>query len=80
MSRLSQHATKKTRSRVPETAGRTGSRSESPDTGSGRLPSRRMKHPSNKQQTTKFFYQALLLLFVFLAAGLFMFGKKLGGQ
>ncbi|EFM09806.1 conserved hypothetical protein [Paenibacillus curdlanolyticus YK9] len=40
------------------------------------LPPRRKKHPSNKQQTARLYYQALFLLFIILIVGLFLFGKR----
>ncbi|GFN30612.1 hypothetical protein PCURB6_08720 [Paenibacillus curdlanolyticus] len=40
------------------------------------LPPRRVKHPSNKQQTAQWFYNSLFLLFLFLIVILFLFGKN----
>ncbi|MWC28434.1 hypothetical protein [Paenibacillus sp. MMS18-CY102] len=40
------------------------------------LPPRRKKHPSNKQQTARLYYQALFLIFIILIVGLFLFGKR----
>jgi hypothetical protein len=47
---------------------------------SGKLPPRRVKHPSNKQQMTNAFYNLLIVLFVILVAGLFFFGRQITGN
>ncbi|CAM4224963.1 hypothetical protein PATA110616_01655 [Paenibacillus tarimensis] len=44
------------------------------------LPPRRVKHPSSKQQVTKWFYNSLIFLFMALAAGLFWYGRQMSGQ
>jgi hypothetical protein len=44
-----------------------------------KLPSRRHKHPSNKQQMTKWFYRLLILLFLALLIGLLMWGRRHAG-
>lgn len=41
------------------------------------LPSRRKKHPSNKVQTVRWFYNTLIILFLLLMAGLLWFGREL---
>jgi hypothetical protein len=38
------------------------------------LPPRRVKYPSNKYQTARFFYNSLIVLFLALMAALFMLG------
>ncbi|GGF87686.1 hypothetical protein [Paenibacillus abyssi] len=40
------------------------------------IPSRRIKHPSNKQQMTKLFYNFLIVLFVSLVVGLLLYGQN----
>ena len=44
------------------------------------LPSRRVKHPSNKYQTVKWFYNTLIVLFLLLMAALFWFGRQLSAE
>lgn len=51
-----------------------------PVDGDASLPSRRVKHPSNKQQMASWFYNTLIVLFLVLAAGLFFFGRELAGK
>ncbi|NIK21081.1 hypothetical protein [Paenibacillus lupini] len=46
------------------------------DTNAEALPPRRKKHPSNVQKVTKWYYNALFLLFVCLVAGLFWYGIR----
>jgi hypothetical protein len=43
------------------------------------LPSRRVKHPSNKAKMTKWFYRALISLFLLLLIGLLMWGRRQAG-
>ncbi|ALS27733.1 hypothetical protein ABEV74_02485 [Paenibacillus cisolokensis] len=43
----------------------------------GGLPPRRTKHPSNKQQMAKWFYNTLFVLFLILVAGLIWWGGSL---
>ncbi|XEC92781.1 hypothetical protein AB6A23_15410 [Paenibacillus tarimensis] len=40
------------------------------------LPSRRVKHPSNKLQNANFFYTILIVLFVALVIGLLLYGQN----
>ncbi|WP_308639110.1 hypothetical protein [Paenibacillus silvisoli] len=42
----------------------------------GAMPSRRTKHPSNKQQMANWFYRVLIFLFLLLMAGLFWWGNQ----
>jgi hypothetical protein len=74
MSRQERHA--------PRRARRRRDAAEQVNTGgiSDKLPPRRVKHPSNKQQMTTWFYNALIVLFILLVSGLFYFGKQLSGE
>ncbi|TYP77797.1 hypothetical protein [Paenibacillus methanolicus] len=42
----------------------------------GELPSRRDLYPSHRYKITYWFYRVLIFLFIMLAAGLLMWGKK----
>ncbi|MFC4103760.1 hypothetical protein [Paenibacillus xanthanilyticus] len=42
----------------------------------GQLPSRRDLYPSQRYKITYWFYRVLIFLFILLAAGLLMWGKK----
>jgi len=42
----------------------------------GELPSRRIKHPSNKKQMTQWLYRAQIVIYLMLVIGLLMWGKK----
>lgn len=41
------------------------------------MPSRRERFPSNKHKLAKWFYNTLIILFICLAVGLFVFGRQL---
>lgn len=43
------------------------------------LPPRRVKFPSNKYQTARWFYNTLIVLFLALMAALFWFGRQMSG-
>ncbi|MCQ6558067.1 hypothetical protein [Paenibacillus mendelii] len=45
----------------------------------GELPSRRIKHPSNKKQMTQWLYRAQIVIYLMLVIGLLMWGKKMYG-
>ncbi|WP_313997751.1 hypothetical protein [uncultured Paenibacillus sp.] len=79
MNELRQEETMKPRSRSarkgkPAQPGRQGLKN------GANLPPRRMKHPSNKQQMAKWFYNTLIFLFLVLASVLFLFGRELAGN
>ncbi|WP_274651677.1 hypothetical protein [Paenibacillus humicola] len=40
------------------------------------LPSRRLKHPSNKETMTKWFYRILIGMFLLLLVSLFLWGRR----
>lgn len=42
----------------------------------GPLPPRRRKYPSSAQKATKWYYNLIVFLFLFLVIGLFWYGKK----
>jgi hypothetical protein len=44
------------------------------------LPPRRVKFPSNKYQTARWFYNALIVLFLALMTALFLYGRELSGE
>lgn len=44
------------------------------------LPPRRVKFPSNKHQTARWFYNSLIVLFLALMAGLFFLGRSMYGN
>ncbi|MFB9325264.1 hypothetical protein ACFFSY_04935 [Paenibacillus aurantiacus] len=44
--------------------------------GEGELPPRRDVYPSHRFKVTYWFYRVLIFLFIMLAAGLLMWGKK----
>lgn len=54
---------------MPETAAAEGTE----------LPPRRVKFPSNKYQTARWFYNTLIVLFLALMAALFWFGRQMSG-
>ncbi|AGA58014.1 MAG: hypothetical protein C6W55_01835 [Thermobacillus sp.] len=43
------------------------------------LPPRRVKFPSNKYQTARWFYNVLIALFLALMTALFLYGRELSG-
>lgn len=45
-----------------------------------KMPSRRMKHPSNKGRMTTWFYRMLIFLFLLLLGGLLLWGKHNSGE
>lgn len=49
-------------------------RADGREDGTPPLPPRRVKYPSNKYQTARFFYNSLIVLFLALMAALFMLG------
>lgn len=44
------------------------------------LPPRRVKFPSNKYQTARWFYNSLIVLFLALMTALFMLGRWMHGN
>jgi len=75
MSRLDRH-TRQRRSR----GGAKRGGDERAERTAERLPPRRVKHPSNKQQMANWFYNSLIALFIALVCGLFYVGSRLSGH
>lgn len=77
MSRMAKYGSRRARTSMEQQQANADQYTEDEESG---LPPRRKTHPSNKQQTTQIFYNALIFIFLILIVTLFWFGKQLHTQ